>query len=301
MFKCGDLIYVEETCDHREGIAVITGVNCIYNAFNKYNVIFVEGNEVALQIDEYFTRKITIEDIRKCNVTVGIVCDTYEDYRDLFDELERLKIYWANGDSPYEYLNMNRYTFNSRLVYYFGDMKAIIGIRDRLVYNEDKALFCSSTIIKASELDLGNSTLFSELTPNPTTYVDTEKERFDDIYRKHFERLNGRMFDKMHSFWEKIKPTPNEIKDIYVNKEKGTIVAKWDNGSTTKVTCMQEDTWDLEKGVAMLIAKYYLGNNYNAGEVFNRYLKKAIISENKDTKSKKKQSTTKTKKTSKGE
>ena len=70
-----------------------------------------------------------------------------------------------------------------------------------------------------------------------------------------------------------------KIKDIFVNKEKQTIFVKWENGETTKVTCDPADKWDLEKGVAIAIAKFYLGNNYNGGELFKRYLKKAERSE----------------------
>jgi len=70
-----------------------------------------------------------------------------------------------------------------------------------------------------------------------------------------------------------------KIKDVFVNKEKQTIVVKWENGETTKVTCDPADKWDIEKGVAIAIAKFYLGNNFNAGELFKRYLKKAERSE----------------------
>ena len=64
-----------------------------------------------------------------------------------------------------------------------------------------------------------------------------------------------------------------KIKDIYVNKKKQTIVIKWETNETTKVTCDPKDKWDLEKGIMAAITKYVLGNNYNAYNVLDKYIK----------------------------
>ena len=64
-----------------------------------------------------------------------------------------------------------------------------------------------------------------------------------------------------------------KIKGIYANENNRTLVIKWETDEVTKVTCDEKDTFDLENGLARAIAKYVLGNNYNAGTIFNKYLK----------------------------
>ena len=64
-----------------------------------------------------------------------------------------------------------------------------------------------------------------------------------------------------------------KIKGIYANENNRTLVIRWETDEVTKVTCDEEDTFDLETGLARAIAKYVLGNNYNAGTLFNKYLK----------------------------
>ena len=72
-----------------------------------------------------------------------------------------------------------------------------------------------------------------------------------------------------------------KIKGIYANENNRTLVIKWETGEVTKVTCDEEDTFDLENGLARAIAKYVLGNNYNAGTIFNKYLKSIKLTKNK--------------------
>lgn len=72
-----------------------------------------------------------------------------------------------------------------------------------------------------------------------------------------------------------------KIKGIYANENNRTLVIKWETDEVTKVTCDEEDTFDLENGLARAIAKYVLGNNYNAGTIFNKYLKSIKLTKKK--------------------
>lgn len=72
-----------------------------------------------------------------------------------------------------------------------------------------------------------------------------------------------------------------KIKSIYANEEKRTIIVKWHTGETTKVTCHESDTWDLEKGIMACITKYVLGNNYNAYTMLDKYIKSVKYSNKK--------------------
>lgn len=89
---------------------------------------------------------------------------------------------------------------------------------------------------------------------NGPFYVNYDNVGFDD------DRVMAHIF------------TP-KVKGIYANENNRTLVIKWETDEVTKVTCDEEDTFDLETGLARAIAKYVLGNNYNAGTLFNKYLK----------------------------
>ena len=62
----------------------------------------------------------------------------------------------------------------------------------------------------------------------------------------------------------------SNIKQVIFNNP-ATIVI-WDDGSKTVVKCQQGDTYSEELGLAMCIAKKYLGNKGNFNEVFKTWI-----------------------------
>ena len=60
------------------------------------------------------------------------------------------------------------------------------------------------------------------------------------------------------------------IKKVIFNAP-ATIVL-WTDGTKTVVKCGKNDTYDLEKGLALCIAKKYLGNQGNFNNVFKEWL-----------------------------
>lgn len=62
-----------------------------------------------------------------------------------------------------------------------------------------------------------------------------------------------------------------EIKKVIFN-DPATIIL-WGNGDKTVVKCRLGDEFDPEKGLAMAISKYVLGNNYEYYNIFKHYLK----------------------------
>lgn len=62
----------------------------------------------------------------------------------------------------------------------------------------------------------------------------------------------------------------NSIKKVIFNAP-ATIVL-WTDGTKTVVKCGKNDTYDLEKGLALCIAKKYLGNKSNFNNVFKEWL-----------------------------
>lgn len=63
---------------------------------------------------------------------------------------------------------------------------------------------------------------------------------------------------------------------VNFNKEKGTTVIKWKDGTITKVKVQTNmgDTYNPEMGMAMCICKKALGNKGNFNEVFKKWLPK---------------------------
>lgn len=84
------------------------------------------------------------------------------------------------------------------------------------------------------------------------------------------------LFDKavhsMQNLMEEMKMNRRfEIKKVIFN-DPATIVI-WANGDKTVVKCRLGDEFDPEKGLAMAISKYVLGNNYEYYNTFKHYLK----------------------------
>ena len=69
---------------------------------------------------------------------------------------------------------------------------------------------------------------------------------------------------------------PEDIKLVNFNKEKGTTVIKWKDGTITKVKVQtgMGDKYNPEMGMAMCICKKALGNKGNFNEVFKKWLPK---------------------------
>ena len=65
----------------------------------------------------------------------------------------------------------------------------------------------------------------------------------------------------------------NGIKKVIFNAP-ATIVL-WTDNTKTVVKCGKNDTYDLEKGLALCIAKKYLGNQGNFNNVFKEWLPKS--------------------------
>ena len=66
------------------------------------------------------------------------------------------------------------------------------------------------------------------------------------------------------------KKSDSLIKKVIFN-DPATIVI-WSDNSKTVVKCQEGDTYDAEKGLALCIAKKYLGNKGNFNEVFKKWI-----------------------------
>lgn len=63
------------------------------------------------------------------------------------------------------------------------------------------------------------------------------------------------------------------IKKVIYNPPNAVIVF-WIDGTKTVVKCSENDVWDPEKGLAMAVAKKFLGNEGNYNNILKRHLPK---------------------------
>ena len=82
----------------------------------------------------------------------------------------------------------------------------------------------------------------------------------------HATRYDG-VFNSSNAVMKSAKP---EIVDVIFN-DPATIVI-WSDGTKTVVKCQVGDTYNKELGLAMCIAKKFLGNKGNYNEVFKQYI-----------------------------
>lgn len=69
---------------------------------------------------------------------------------------------------------------------------------------------------------------------------------------------------------ERLKSAVPQIKRVVFNNPATVVI--WDDGSKTVVKCQPGDTYSKETGLALCIAKKYLGNKGNFNEVFKKWI-----------------------------
>ena len=108
---------------------------------------------------------------------------------------------------------------------------------------------------------LGNAMLMSN---NEITYLYINDFQFD---------FDGEITIRGHrytTFTDNKRGKSQLIKRVIFN-DPATIVL-WRDGTKTVVKCQPGDTYDAEKGLALCIAKKYLGNKGNFNEVFKEWI-----------------------------
>ena len=68
-----------------------------------------------------------------------------------------------------------------------------------------------------------------------------------------------------------IKRTDGNVKNIYLNKDKGTTAVVWTDGSKTKVKCQDGEEFDAEKGIALCFMKKACDNRACFNEILKKY------------------------------
>lgn len=271
----------------------------LHNLVNA-NMSLLKNNHIFLYLK--FKNEIGIES----ESYYHIVSDNEDDYEKIKKLIHskvtiRLSYFYFNEESFNEYMNklypeiVGNYTYGNFLKK-LGDFDKVVEynweyfkISDRVklvkyalgldyinvdnfsnkIYSEIKSRFKNREINSLEE----NIKIEKEEDSMRSLYEMSQEARRE---KENCSMINiGELFNEMFEETKRREEahilTP-KIESIYVNKEKRTTVIKWKTGATTKVTCHESDTWDLEKGIMACITKYVLGNNYNAGNILNKYI-----------------------------
>lgn len=259
---------------------------------NKFNTILYELKAVNSSFTfwemlESDIRKPTLKELLDIKQSIVFKVKNEEERTKFFKVLDELNILWKSGDRPSTFLGAFGYVWGSYVLEWQSVLKQY-----RLVCGEDGVIVIDSLDMlldfEPNDEDVSSKGVGKVVSINGIPN-DSRLDLFEMLKFSHYGyNVNETEFGIKACLEGEDKMV--KIENIYVNEKKRTIVVKWYSGETTKVTCAPDDTWDLEKGVAMAIAKYYLGNDYHAGDLFQRYLKKATISASKNTDNKKKTS-----------
>ena len=269
-FNVGDYVIAHD------GLCIVYDVevnipNIVLYELKAVNSIFTFGKVLESNI-----RKPTLKELLGTKQNIVFKINGDEERTKLFKALDELNILWMSGDRALTFLH--EYVVGPYVLEWHSGINQY-----RLVCGEDGVIIIDSLdmLLDFEQNDKDVSSIGFDFYTNG--FLSELLTRGHDYYSEGTSAFAIKTYlegeDKMV-----------KIENIYVNEKKRTIVVKWYSGETTKVTCAPDDTWDLEKGVAMAIAKYYLGNDYHAGDLFQRYLKKATISASKNTDTKKKTS-----------
>lgn len=99
--------------------------------------------------------------------------------------------------------------------------------------------------------------------------VCEDEIKVQSLDNKGFEPwVSGACFELCNSGYT--ASAKNGIKKVIFNAP--VTIVLWTDGTKTVVKCGKNDTYDLEKGLALCIAKKYLGNKSNFNNVFKEWL-----------------------------
>lgn len=122
----------------------------------------------------------------------------------------------------------------------------------------------------------GTSTVgYSYTYPYTTIYPDYAQQ-ISDI-RKDVDDLNEIHDKELKELHKEIIPRPKDlIKNVWFNKEKGTVTVKWTDDQVTMIHCHEEDEFDLEKAIAICFMKKAYDNRGCFNEFLRKWLEKAV-------------------------
>lgn len=164
---------------------------------------------------------------------------------------------------------MNKYLYekSNRETYVWGQLMG------RKIYLYEVTFNGSCSVKKYkywSYLKLEHNGNYEIVADKRTTYSNTVlivsiHSTYDTMYKRGLREITAAKRVDV------IKRTDGNVKNIYLNKEKGTTVVVWNDGSKTKVKCQDGEEFDSEKGIALCFMKKACDNRACFNEILKKY------------------------------
>ena len=123
-----------------------------------------------------------------------------------------------------------------------------------------------------TQLDLIKGGVYDIVADNRTRYDNPITVIEDNVYTKELPLgVSIREITSAKIVEAPPKPTGG-IENIFLNKEKGTVVIRWVDGTKTKVKCQDGEDFDAEKGIALCFMKRAFHNRGCYNDVFKKYI-----------------------------
>lgn len=108
---------------------------------------------------------------------------------------------------------------------------------------------------------------------------DGKKSKNPDVEKLKYKLITDALYGTMRKN-NKCVTTKDTIQAVIFNAPATVVI--WTDGTKTVVKCQDGDTYSKETGLAMAIAKKFLGNRGNFNEVFKKWIPEYV--ETKDEK-----------------
>ena len=123
-----------------------------------------------------------------------------------------------------------------------------------------------------TQLNLIKGGVYNIVADNRTRYDNPITVIEDNVYTKELPLgISVREITSAKIVEAPPKPTGG-IENIFLNKEKGTVVIRWVDGTKTKVKCQDGEDFDAEKGIALCFMKRAFHNRGCYNDVFKKYI-----------------------------
>lgn len=179
------------------------------------------------------------------------VCHSY--YLTWLKEYTKYDVLFNSALKEADVLHLNNSLYNVKTTVTNNVEEFIRQILDYCLYNKDRAISKEKGKYTGNKIDIA---LCDEYKIDERVH-----KRMNDLLKEGAKEIMNLLYGRKLP----------EIKKVIFN-DPATIIL-WGNGDKTVVKCRLGDEFDPEKGLAMAISKYVLGNNYEYYNTFKHYLK----------------------------
>lgn len=225
-------------------------------AFDIFNTLEFHAKDNNIDTSDWEIANLGIDEVGKngrsiikCSDFTINVCHSH--YLTWVNEYTKYDVFFSPVFGEAGVLHLNNSLDNVKTTVTNNVEEFIRLILDHCLYNKDRAM--SKEKYTSNKIDIA---MFDEYK------IDERVQKcMSDLLKEGAKEIMNLLYGRRLP----------EIKKVIFN-DPATIIL-WGNGDKTVVKCRLGDEFDPEKGLAMAISKYVLGNNYEYYNTFKHYLK----------------------------